>query len=124
MPLVDVAGTKSMFICPKDRTGVYLREVRDGKIQDSASQLLERARPDLQSLKMQFGEALFFSPTLLHGAEDNKTDETRFVLNVRFKSLFSPYGTKALGETFFPVNYLPATELGLRYETEFGVVRG
>lgn len=124
LPLVQVAGTKSMFVCPKKRSAEHLRAVKAGSIKESAAELMERARPDLQALSMKFGEALLFSPILLHGAEDNTTDETRFVLNVRFKSLFSPYGTKALGETFMPLQYLPATQVGLEYEIEFGPVRG
>ena len=124
LPLVNVQGTKSMFICERSKTEKHLRALKDGLRLGSATELLERVRPDIAPVDMKYGQALLFSPILLHGAEENKTDETRFILNVRFKSLFSPYGTKALGETFVPVSTLPTTELGLAYESEFGVVRG
>ena len=124
LPLVDVYDTKSMYLCKRDPNNKHMRELKDGLKIDSAVELLKKIRPDIAPVKMKFGEALLFSPTLMHGAEENQTDETRFVLNVRFKSLFSPYGTKALGETFLPVNYLPATEIGLSYESEFGIVDG
>jgi sporadic carbohydrate cluster 2OG-Fe(II) oxygenase len=124
MPLVNVFETKSMYICRKERNLAHMRSLKKDFDPASADQLLERVRPDLEYLKMDFGKALLFSSTLIHGAEVNRTDETRVILNVRFKSLFSPYGTKALGETFVPVNYLPATEVGLSYDQEFDMVRG
>lgn len=124
MPMVHVYGTKSMYICQRNPNTRHLAELKQGLKLKSAAELLGKIRPDIAPLEMKFGEALLFSPTLLHGAEENTTDETRFIFNVRFKSLFSPYGTKALGETFAPLNYLPATEVGLDYESEFGVTGG
>lgn len=122
LPLVDVSETKSMFVCPRPATLKHLRQLRGDSPIQGAHELLERVRPDCQTINMKFGKALLFSPILLHGAEENKTEETRFVINVRFKALFSPYGSKALGETFLPVSYLPATQVGTDYEREFGVV--
>lgn len=122
LPLVSVFGSKSMYICDRQKNDRHLADLKGGLKLESAADLLEKIRPDIAPLKMEFGQALLFSPTLLHGAEENTTDETRFIFNVRFKSLFSPYGTKALGETFSPVNYLPATEIGLSYESKFGVM--
>lgn len=122
IPLVDVHDTKSMYICDRAQTERHLREIKAGPAPESTAALARRVRPGAQDLRMKFGDLLFFSSILMHGAEENQTDETRFVLNVRFKSLFSPYGTKAIGETFLPVNYLPATEVGLDYEGEFGAV--
>jgi sporadic carbohydrate cluster 2OG-Fe(II) oxygenase len=123
MPLVNVFDTKSMYICRKEKNLGHLRALKKDFKPDSADGLMKRVRPDLQYLKMDFGKALIFSSTLIHGAEVNQTEETRVILNVRFKSLFSPYGTKTLGETFVPVNYLPATEVGLSYDAEFDMVR-
>ena len=36
---------------------------------------------------------------MFHGSEVNKTDETRFSLNIRFKGLFTPSGKK------FPLHF-------------------
>lgn len=124
LPLVNVYGTKSMFICKLAENQKHLLAMEQGPKLDSAADLLEKIRPDIAPVELKFGEALLFSSTLMHGAEENTTDETRFILNVRFKSLFSPYGTKALGETFLPVNYRPATEIGMNYEADFGIVNG
>jgi ectoine hydroxylase-related dioxygenase (phytanoyl-CoA dioxygenase family) len=52
--------------------------------------------PQPVSLKRQ---ALFFLPYIYHGSDVNKTEETRFSLNIRFKGLFSPSGRK------FPLHF-------------------
>ena len=124
LPLVDVYESKSMYLCSKEKNHAHLLALKGGLKLDSAAALRDLVRPDSSPVQLKYGDALLFSPILLHGAEENLTRETRFVLNVRFKSLFSPYGTKALGETFLPISYLPATEVGLNYEAEFGIVGG
>jgi sporadic carbohydrate cluster 2OG-Fe(II) oxygenase len=113
-----------MYICPRGKGERHLLDLRDGPKLDSAEALFAKVEKDVEPVTLKFGEALLFSPTLLHGARENKTNETRAILNVRFKALFSPYGTKTLGETFMPINYLPATEVGLAYEGNYGMVRG
>lgn len=124
IPLVDVFDSKSMYVVPRAKGQRHLEELKAGLELGSAEDLYARVKGDAEQLTMRYGEALLFSPTLLHGARVNETKETRMVLNVRFKALFSPYGTKTLGETFLPVSYLPASEVGLAYESVFGMVRG
>lgn len=124
IPFVDVYGSKSMYICPRTKGQRRLEELADGLALESAEDLYAHIKDDVEPVTLEYGEALLFSSTLLHGARVNTTDETRMVLNIRFKSLFSPYGTKALGETFLPLSYLPASEVGLSYEAKFGAVRG
>lgn len=120
LPLVKVFDTKSMlFIRSMDKNTKHLRAIRDGLAPKDVGELLKATREDLQPVNLEFGQALLFSSVLLHGAQENLTDETRFILNIRFKSLFSPYGTKTLGETFAPLNFLPTTQLGLNFELEF-----
>ena len=46
----------------------------------------------------------------------NKETTTRWSFNCRFKSLFSPYGDKKLGEFFEVLNLKPASMIGLDYE--------
>ena len=48
---------------------------------------------------VKFGQALFFLPYIYHGSDINKTNETRFSLNIRFKGLFTPSGKK------FPLHF-------------------
>ena len=66
-------------------------------------------------LKMKYGQGLIFSHQLLHGNQVNFEKTTRWSMNCRFKSLLSPYGKKDIGETFIPMNILPATKLGFDY---------
>ena len=41
---------------------------------------------------------------------------TRWSCNCRFKSAFSPYSDKKIGEFFEPITLKPATRLGAHYE--------
>ena len=47
-----------------------------------------------------YGKVLLFSQNLMHGNRINQEPETRWSMNCRFKSLFSPYAEKRLGEFF------------------------
>ena len=51
----------------------------------------------------------------MHGNIVNKEKNTRISFNCRFKSVFSPYGSKSIGETFVPINLKPSSILGMRY---------
>ena len=70
----------------------------------------------LKFINIKYGQAMIFTHQIVNGNENNKEKNTRWSLNCRFKSLMSPYGSKDIGETFIPVNILPATRLGLDYE--------
>lgn len=104
VPLVDCYDTKSMFFSRKQPPIA-------GK---TLEQLYEECDPYFVDCK--YGEALIFSQNWFHGNRINETNETRWSLNCRFKSLFSPYADKKLGEFFEPVDIRPATKLGLQYE--------
>ena len=49
----------------------------------------------------------------------NKEKETRWSLNCRFKSIFSPYLDKKIGEFFLPITTRAATEIGINYKSPF-----
>ena len=68
--------------------------------------------------EIKYGEFIIFSPNLFHGSIVNDTTETRWSLNSRFKSLFTPYSseTKHLGTFYDPITTKPITELGVKYE--------
>lgn len=106
VPLVDCYDTKSMFFAKK-----YPISTK-GKTLD---ELYVECDPYFVDCK--YGEALIFSQNWLHGNRINETNETRWSLNCRFKSLFSPYSDKKLGEFFEPIEIRPATRMGLDYET-------
>ena len=118
-PLVDCAGTKSMYLVPpsKDRAvQARLGEFGSG----SAEDIFRSVRDDAAFLTVPFGSVLIFSQTLMHGNRVNDADETRWSLNCRFKSVLSPYADKKLGEFFEVITLRPATKLGLSYRTPEG----
>ena len=51
----------------------------------------------------------------MHGNRINREPETRWSMNCRFKSLFSPYADKRLGEFFEPITIRPATRVGMNH---------
>ena len=40
-------------------------------------------------------------------------------MNCRFKSMFSPYGDKKIGEFFLPITTRSMTKIGLKYKSPF-----
>lgn len=106
VPLVDCYETKSMFFARKYPIS------KEGKTQEQFY-----VECDPYFVECNFGECLIFSQNWLHGNVVNETKQTRWSLNCRFKSLFSPYSDKKLGEFFAPIEIRPATRLGLGYES-------
>ena len=64
---------------------------------------------------MPYGTALLFSQNLMHGNIVNGEAESRWSLNCRFKSLFSPYAGKRLAEFFEPITIRAASRLGMAH---------
>ena len=46
----------------------------------------------------------------------NTENETRWSMNCRFKSVFTPYGDKKLGEFFEPITLRAASKTGMEYK--------
>jgi len=59
---------------------------------------------------------LVFNQTLPHGNRVNTENQTRWSMNCRFKSVFTPYADKKIGEFFEPITLRPVSKLGLDYE--------
>ena len=70
---------------------------------------------DVKWIKINFGEVLIFNQALPHGNVINKENETRWSMNCRFKSLYSPYGDKKIGEFFEPITLRAASKIGMQY---------
>jgi sporadic carbohydrate cluster 2OG-Fe(II) oxygenase len=119
LPLVDCHRTKSMYLLPPgpDR-------IMSGRLQEfaprSAEDLFKAIEPDVEWMDIRFGEVLVFAQSLMHGNRINLEPDTRWSMNCRFKSLFSPYADKRLGEFFEPITVRPATRLGMAYELPGG----
>jgi sporadic carbohydrate cluster 2OG-Fe(II) oxygenase len=111
VPLVDCYGTKSMFFCDKE-----VSEKADiSKFKDS-EELFKAIEPHVTFMDCKYGEALIFTQNIMHGNRVNTTNETRWSLNSRFKSLWTPYADKKLGEFFEPIEIRAASRLGMQYE--------
>ncbi|MBT3586363.1 MAG: hypothetical protein HN509_15760 [Halobacteriovoraceae bacterium] len=80
-------------------------------------QMQARNEGQLKALTVPYGNGLVFSHSLLHGNLVNKESKTRVSINLRFKSLWAPYGNKGLGESFLPLNMKAATRIGIEYES-------
>ena len=115
IPLVSCHGTKSMFLLPPLETQV-LHE-RFSEFEQKTDEDIFRAVEDrVRWINIEYGEVLLFNQNLPHGNRINQEHETRWSLNCRFKSVFSPYGDKKLGEFFEPVTLRAATRAGIDYD--------
>lgn len=120
LPLVDCHGTKSMYLLPPDKGARVEAEFQrfQGK---SEHDLFAAIEADVTWLTVPFGNILLFSQNLMHGNVVNRESTTRWSMNCRFKSLFSPYAGKRLGEFFEPISIRAATRLGMTYQFPEGL---
>jgi sporadic carbohydrate cluster 2OG-Fe(II) oxygenase len=114
IPLVDCYKTKTMFILPPHKTK-KLNESFNQFVGKSSKNLFDNIKDEVEWLDVKFGEILIFNQSLPHGNIVNKERETRWSMNCRFKSIFSPYSDKKLGEFFEPITLKPASKVGMNY---------
>ncbi len=114
MPLVNCFKSKSMYILPFNKYKKYEKNLFDGKVKNSEN-LYNKIKKDVHWLNVKYGEILIFNQCLPHGNIVNKTDETRWSMNCRFKSVYSPYFDKKIGEFFEPVTLKPISKSAIKY---------
>ena len=114
LPLVDCYKTKSMFILPADKIN-KIGNIFNEKIIKS-NDIFKRIERDLIWLKVKYGQAVIFDHSLPHGNIVNREKETRWSMNCRFKSIFTPYKDKKLGEYYEPITLRPASKRGMEYK--------
>jgi len=119
VPLVDCRRTKSMFIVDPETDRRIQRDLArfDGR---GVEDLFRAVEPRIQFLDVAYGEVLLFTQNLMHGNRVNREPGTRWSINMRFKSLLSPYADKRLGEFFEPITLRPATRFGLEHRLPEG----
>ncbi len=115
LPLVDCYKTKSMFILPADKINKIGNIFNEKKIIKS-NDIFKRIERDLIWLKVKYGQAVIFDHSLPHGNIVNREKETRWSMNCRFKSIFTPYKDKKLGEYYEPITLRPASKRGMEYK--------
>lgn len=115
LPLVDCHRTKSMYLLAPGPSAALNAKFSEfaGKSGEDIFRKIERS---VQWMEVNYGEFLIFNPTLPHGYRVNNEGKTRWSLNCRFKSVFSPYACKKLGEFFEPITLRAATRIGISYQ--------
>jgi sporadic carbohydrate cluster 2OG-Fe(II) oxygenase len=113
IPLVNCFNTKSMFIMNLKMNTFYYKNIRKF---NTSEKIYMHAKKNLKWLNIKFGQGLIFTQNILHGNTVNLEKSTRWSFNCRFKSIFSPYRDKKIGEFFTPLNLKPASILGINYE--------
>ena len=115
LPLVNCKKTQSMFIIPFQESKLLAKKVFKKNL---FHKIQEENYNKFKWLNIKYGQGLIFSHQLLHGNVVNLEKKTRWSLNCRFKSIFSPYNEKKIGETFLPLNLKPASQLAFRYQDD------
>jgi len=116
IPLVDCYNTKSMYILPPSKFENLKKHLITKKKQSSVNEIYNKIKKDLVWINIKFGQILFFNQCLPHGNIVNRENETRWSLNCRFKSIFSPYKDKKIGEFFEPITMRKISQLGNKYK--------
>ena len=114
-PLVNCYKSKSMFILPPNKYKKFDKTLsKTTKINSSI--IYKKIKKDLKWINIKYGQLLIFNQSLPHGNIVNKEKETRWSMNCRFKSIFSPYGDKKIGEFFYPITLRKMSEMAMKYE--------
>jgi sporadic carbohydrate cluster 2OG-Fe(II) oxygenase len=113
LPMMDVSNTGSMYMLP---CHAYREFLRVSQSCSSADDLWAKVSHLIEFLEVPYGSLLVFNQCLPHGNLINKESYTRFSINCRFKSLFSPYGLKSLGDFFEIVNESAVAKFARSYK--------
>ena len=85
----------------------------------SSEDIFKLVKDKVRWLNVDYGKFLIFNQSLPHGNIVNIENETRWSMNCRFKSFFSPYGDKKVGEFFLPITTRAISEIGMNFEYPF-----
>tara|TARA_Y100000591_G_scaffold245278_1_gene216204 strand:- start:799 stop:1128 length:330 start_codon:yes stop_codon:yes gene_type:complete len=107
-----------MYILKQSDYKNFINLIKNKKI-DSSEKIFNLIKKKLSWLKVDYGSYLIFNQCLPHGNVVNLENETRWSMNCRFKSVFSPYSDKKIGEFFQPITERATTLIGNKYEHPF-----
>lgn len=114
VPMVDCYGSKGMQVLDLDQTKSALAFL-DGESADYdaySRYTLEHGR----YTDIPYGSALFFWGHVVHAVPTNTEPETRWSLNLRYKSLFAPWGAKSIPDYFRIMQLSPLTRAAMEEE--------
>jgi sporadic carbohydrate cluster 2OG-Fe(II) oxygenase len=125
IPLVDAYDTKTMFFT-KPSHNKRMNEKLLNTNNFTTKEMYNKNKKNFEFLNVKFGDILIFSPLILHGNTMNKTKETRFSLNCRFKSLLTPYDVtvkshRNIPNFYRPLNIKPMTKIGFNYLKKYSI---
>ena len=118
LPLVDCFKTKSMYLLNQKKYKIFEKKINKTK-NNSSSEIYKKISKEVSWMNIKYGNFLLFNQSLPHGNIVNKEKETRWSFNCRFKSIFTPYVDKKIGEFFLPITTRAATEIGINYKSPF-----
>lgn len=118
LPLVDCYRTKSMYILEQKNYANFKKKMEKNKYSNSED-IFKLVKNKVRWLTVDYGQFLIFNQALPHGNIVNIEKETRWSMNCRFKSIFSPYGDKKVGEFFLPITTRAISEIGMNFEYPF-----
>ena len=115
VPLVNCYKTKSMYILPpgeNDKLNKNFTSMAGAHSED----LYQSIKNNVDWINIDYGNVMLFNNALPHGNRVNIESETRWSMNCRFKTLFSPYWDKKLGSFFEPITLRAASLSGMNYK--------
>jgi sporadic carbohydrate cluster 2OG-Fe(II) oxygenase len=115
LPLVDCYKTKSMYLLPPKETKKIVENFSKKKL-DNSEKLYKNIKKKVKWIDINYGQVLIFDQAMPHGNRVNREKETRWSFNCRFKSMFSPYGDKKIGEFFQPITMKPITKKAISFK--------
>ncbi|EMO81389.1 sporadic carbohydrate cluster 2OG-Fe(II) oxygenase [Leptospira kirschneri] len=115
LPIVDCYKTKSMYLLPPNSSKKLISDFKN-QSGISSEDLFQSISKDVQWLEVKYGEVLLFDQGYPHGNRVNEESDTRWSMNCRFKSVFTPYGDKKLGEFFEPITLRATSKIGMEYQ--------
>ncbi len=115
LPMVNCTKSMCMFILPAYHYKFFEEQYAYLKEKDS-DELLKSLKDKLLWIEINYGEVLIFNQNLPHGNIINSEKNTRWSFNCRFKSVFTPYKDKKLGEFFEPITLKASSKVGLKYK--------
>ena len=115
LPLVDCYQTKAMYLLSPSKNQDLEKNFYKAS-SGSSENLFKKIEDDVLWIEINAGELLVFNQNLPHGNRVNEESETRWSLNCRFKSIFTPYGDKKIGEFFEPITLRAASRIGMNYK--------
>jgi len=118
IPLVNCYKTKSMYILEQKDYPSFKKDM-ERKNYSSSEDIFKLVKNKIKWLTVNYGQFLIFNQALPHGNVINKEKESRWSMNCRFKSFFSPYGDKKIGEFFLPITTRAMSEIGMNFEYPF-----